>query len=449
VVTGISRRRYLGNAVAAVGGILAAGCGAQQLAPAEKVAPTGPRQALEIWRPGAKEDKPWGVTIDGVLMDFAASQSRWDVNIVYPGDGYEQKLTTQVVAGNPPAAFRGWVRSIQSMAPTSQLTALDAFVKNEKGFNLPDFWPAATAMSTYQGHLFGIPKTVQPQVLFYSRRRMREAGIDASKLPDTLEDWVLLGDKLFEKSGDAYAKVGFVPWIPGVNAPAFLPEFGADWFDAKNMKVTANTPECIACFEWHKSVADRYSPAAVDPFVAANNAAGWGRYSKTGAMHTGLVAIFQHAGWWLGSALEWMQPDLDLAYRPVPRAKNAKNPKASQMTGNEWMIPAGAPLQEGGWAVLKWMATEPVMLKLAIMDTLLPGRKSVTNAPEYAKQPFSKVWIEVAGNARPEDVHVSAALMTQRLNAALNDVLRGKQNAKDALDAVTREVQADLDSKRR
>jgi hypothetical protein len=39
--------------------------------------------------------------------------------------------------------------------------------------------------------------------------------------------------------------------------------------------------------------------------------------------------------------------------------------------------------------------------------------------------------------------------MTQRLNAALNDVIRGKQNAKDALDAVTREVQADLDSKKR
>ena len=441
-------RRYLAGAASAFAGFLAVACGGQAAAPA-KSEPSGPRQKLEIWRPGAKEDKPWGVTIDEVLMDFAKSQPKWDVEIIYPGDGYDQKITTQVVAGNPPAAFRGWVRSIQSMAPTSQLTPLDTFVKNEKGFKAEDFWPAAIAMSTYQGKLYGIPKTVQPQVLFYSRRRLREAGLDPNKLPDALEDWVLLGDKLFEKSGDSYAKVGFVPWIPGVNAPAFLPEFGADWFDAKNMKVTANTPECIACFDWHKAVADRYSPTSLDPFIAANNAGGWGRYAKTGAMHTGLVGIFQHAGWWLGSALEWMEKDLDLAYRPVPRAKNAKNPKASQMTGNEWMIPAGAPMQEGGWSVLKWMATEPVMLKLAIMDTLLPGRKSVTSHADYAKQPFSKVWIEVAANARPEDIHVSAALMTQRLNSALNDVIRGKQNAKDALDAVTREVQADLDSKKR
>jgi hypothetical protein len=73
----------------------------------------------------------------------------------------------------------------------------------------------------------------------------------------------------------------------------------------------------------------------------------------------------------------------------------------------------------------------------------------VTGNAEYTKQPWSKVWVETAEKARPEDIHVSAALMTQRLNAALNDVIRGRQNAKDALDAVTREVQADLDSKRR
>ena len=113
------------------------------------------------------------------------------------------------------------------------------------------------------------------------------------------------------------------------------------------------------------------------------------------------------------------------------------------------MIPAGAKLQEGGWAVLQWMGSEKVMLRLAVMDTLVPGRKSVTTNPEYARQPWSKVWVEVAEKARPEDIHVSASLMATRLNAALNDVIRGRQTAKDALDAVTREVQADLDSKKR
>jgi ABC-type glycerol-3-phosphate transport system substrate-binding protein len=243
--------------------------------------------------------------------------------------------------------------------------------------------------------------------------------------------------------------VGFVPWIPNVNALAFLPEFGADWFDAKNMKVRANTPEAIACFEWQKSVADRYGPSALEPFVAQYNPGGWGRYSKTGAMHTGLVGIWQQQGWWLGSALEWMQPDLDLGYRPMPVAKGARTAKLGTVTGNEWMIPTGAKHVEGGWEVLKWFATEPVALKMATMDTLLPGRKSVTASPEYQKLSFSKVWVEIADKGRPEDIFVSAALLTQRLNAALNDVIRGKQTAKDALDAVTRDVQADLDSKKR
>ena len=402
-----------------------------------------------MWRPGAQEDRPWGVTVDGVLREFGAAQTRWEVELAYPGADYEQKLTTQVVAGNPPAAFRGWVRSIQSMAPTDQLTALDPFVKGEKSFNIGDFWPTAIAMSSYQGKLYGIPKTFTPTVLFYSRKRLGEAGIDPSRLPGTLEDWAILGDKLFERSGDSYAKVGFVPWIPNTNALAFLPEFGADWFDAKEQKVRANTPEAIAAFEWHKAVADRYSPAALDPFVAANNAGGWGRYAKTGAMHTGLVAVWQNQGWWLGSALEWAAPDLDLGYRPMPLSKTARNGKAGTVTGNEWMIPAGAKPQEGGWALLKWMGSEKAMLTLSVMDTLLPGRKSVTASAEYARQPWSKVWIEVAEKARPEDVFTSAALLTQRLNGALNDVIRGRQNAREALEAVTREVQADLDSKKR
>ena len=295
------------------------------------------------------------------------------------------------------------------------MTALDDLVKRERGFNLPDFWPAAVAMSSFQGKLYGIPKTVTPTVLFYSKKRLREGGVDANRLPDTLEDWVALGDKLFEKAGDGYAKVGYVPWIPGANAQGYLPAFGAEWYDARTARVTANTPECVACLEWHKSVADHYSPAALDPFVAANNAGGWGRYAKTGAMHTGLVGVWAQQGWWMGSALEWAAPDLDLAYRPLPKARAARNPRASLLTGNEWMIPAGARLQEGGWAVLQWMGSEKVMLRLAVMDTLVPGRKSVTTNPEYARQPWSKVWVEVAEKARPEDIHVSASLMATRL----------------------------------
>jgi multiple sugar transport system substrate-binding protein len=445
---GATRRRYLATA-AALGGAAVAACGTAGTAGQEKPAATGPRQKIEVWRPGTPEDRPWGVTVDGVIADFSKSQERWEVELVYPGDQYAQKITTQVVAGSAPSAFRGWVSSIQAMAPSDQLMPLDNYVKNEKGFNVADFWPTAIAMSSYQGKLYGIPKTFTPTVLFYSRKRLREAGIDVNRLPDILEDWVAVGDKLFERSGDGYAKVGFIPWIPNVNALAFLPEFGADWFDAANMKVRANTPEAIAAFEWHKSVADRYSPTALDPFVAANNAGGWGRYSKTGAMHTGLVSIWQQQGWWLGSAMEWAAPDLDLAYRPMPAAKSARNPKLGTVTGNEWMIPAGAKHPEGGWALLKWMGGEKAMLTLSVMDTLLPGRKSVTTHAEYAKQPWSKVWIEVANKARPEDVFVSAALLTTRLNAALGDVIRGRQNAKDALDSVTREVQADLDSKKR
>jgi multiple sugar transport system substrate-binding protein len=442
-VQGVGQRIGLGLGL---GGLVAAACGPAR---EEGAAPAGPREKIEVWRPGAPDDKPWGVTVDGVIREFNAAQRRWEAEIVYPTADYDQKLTAQIVAGVPPAAFRGWVRSIQSMAPTDQLTPLDTFVKGEKAFNLADFWPTALAMSTYQGKLYGVPKTFTPTVLFYSRKRLREGGVDPTRLPTTLEDWVALGDKLFEKSGDAYSRVGFVPWIPNTSAPAYLPVFGADWFDAREQRVRANTPEVIAAFEWHKTVADRYSPAALDPFVAANNAGGWGRYSKTGAMHTGLVAAWQNQGWWLGSALEWAAPDLDLGYQPLPLARTARNGKLGTVTGNEWMIPAGAKPQEGGWALLRWMGSEKAMLTLSVMDTLLPGRKSVTANAEYAKQPWSKVWIEVADKARPEDIFASAALLTQRLNAALNDVLRGRQNARDSLEAVTREVQADLESRRR
>ncbi|MGH2352079.1 MAG: extracellular solute-binding protein [Chloroflexota bacterium] len=448
-MAGVTRRQYLGGAALTSGGLIVTGCAGPPAASPATGEPAAPRQTIEVWRPGAKEDKPWGVTVDEVLLELNQAQRRWEVEIIYPGAEYHKKITTQVVAGNPPAAFRGWVSSIQAMAPSEQVTALDGLAKAEKGFNLADFWPTAVALSSYQGKLYGIPTTFTPSVLFYSRGRLREAGIDPNRLPDTLQDWVALGDKLFEKSPEGYAKIGFVPHIPSVTAQAFLPSFGADWFDAKNMKVTANTPEAVACFEWVKSVADRYGVPALDAFADQHKANGWGRYAKNGAMHNGLVPIFQRAGWWMGSALEWGAPDLDLAYRPIPPAKGATRPQAGSVTGNEWMIPQGATPLEGGWAVLKWMGSEAVMLRMAIMDTLLPGRKSVTTHQEYAKQPWSKVWVEVAGNARPEDVFMSGAMLLQRLNAALNDVIHSKRAPKEALDDVTREVQADLDSKRR
>src|SRR5687768_15533240 len=131
-MTGATRRRYLATAGALGGTAAATACGTTR-APAENPAATGPRQKIEVWRPGTPEDRPWGVTVDGVIAEFGKAQERWDVELIYPGDMYEQKLTTQVVAGTPPAAFRGWVRSVQAMAPSDQLMPLDNYVKNEKG----------------------------------------------------------------------------------------------------------------------------------------------------------------------------------------------------------------------------------------------------------------------------------------------------------------------------
>ncbi len=448
---GCTRRWLLagGGWSALVGGLAA--CGRVAPSPPTAGGPAKERQPVEVWFVATAEDDPWGTTVTRLVNEFdQASQDYKPLITRVPM--IAQKVATSVAAGAGPDALRGGTSEMQNYPMAGIAQPLDPFIKGDKSFQPDDVYPAIKQLSTYQDKTYAVSETMIPQAFFLNRDRMRQVGMDVNKLPATLQDWEQAVPPLFTREGAGYRQIGWIPWIPvGQAATHYFAAWGAEWFDPKNEKVTANSPACVQVFEWFRGMAGRYGADAIVDFITRNNANQWGRYTANGPMYDGSIAIFNHSLWEYGSIRQYA-PKVDFQLIPMPLAKGATNGRPGVLVANFWFITTPAKNPKGGWEVLKWITVrKESVIALAQLDTLVPSRKSLATAKEFIDfAPWARLFAEeVVPKVKPDYIFASAALLNSQLQVALNNVYQGKAGTREALDDVVRTVQADLDSKKR
>jgi len=119
-----------------------------------------------------------------------------------PGDRAMEKLKSMVAAGNAPDVMSIHGASFIPMAANGSLLDLDPLIKEDKGFDLADFYPSLVEQCRYQGALYSLPRYTSVYVLFYNRDHFDAAGL---KYPDatwTWDDYLAAAQKLTVKSTD-------------------------------------------------------------------------------------------------------------------------------------------------------------------------------------------------------------------------------------------------------
>ncbi|WP_201304817.1 ABC transporter substrate-binding protein [Streptomyces sp. GS7] len=173
-MTDIGRRRLLaaGGGVA-LAGALAAGCGSNT---GRGGGGSGP--ALSQWyhqygEPGTRQ----------AVKRYAAAYKKADVTVQWrPGD-YDRQTAAALLTDAGPDVFEVNGPTLEQIqgGQVADLTDAVAPVRD-------DFHPAVLAPKIWQDRIWGIPQTVDTQLLYYRKSLLRDAGVQPPQTVDALVD---------------------------------------------------------------------------------------------------------------------------------------------------------------------------------------------------------------------------------------------------------------------
>jgi multiple sugar transport system substrate-binding protein len=373
------------------------------------------------------------------------------MHIIIPWGEIRNKVLAATAAGNPPDVYRGWAWIVGEDAPLGGLTDLTPYVDATPDINLDDFWPATLEQMKYQGRFYGMSISTMVQLFYYNKDRMREVGVDPDNVPTDLEDWEMIGDKLYEITDDGKIdRIGFCPLIPGANVQGWAATRGAELWDASTGTCIANDdknkPILVELFKWYKGYADRYGAEEIQAFITSYSSQGYGRNTPEGAYYNGRIGIWQLATWLYNDMKEY-GPDVDFDVAKVPSPKGVSG-KPCNLVANLYFVPAGCQNPAGGFAFANFMSSSPwVALNKAVPDSVTPSRRSNAMQPEVEA---AAPWIKIARDdilpfAWPEPAMPKWSFYSGQLADALNTVIWEDADPGQALDAAVEAAQREVD----
>lgn len=122
---------------------------------------------------------------ESIARMFEAANPGVTVQVEAYGDGYDEKLTAAMGAGDPPDVMYMWnfPAYAASLMPMEDLIARDA-----AEMDLADISPALMNISTIDGHTYGMPAGFTTQVVFYNKDMFAAAGIAEPQAGWTWDD---------------------------------------------------------------------------------------------------------------------------------------------------------------------------------------------------------------------------------------------------------------------
>ena len=352
--------------------------------------------------------------------------------------GAPEKTIAATAAGSPPdvGIFDRFV--IASFVAKDAFTPLTDLAKRD-GVTEKDYYPFAWNEAGYRGRLYALPFQTGIRGLYANVAHLREAGLRPDQLPRTMTELDQLAVRLSQQSGDGFSRVGFLPWAGNSHFYTWGWLFGGEFFDDRANRCTANHPKNVEAMTWVGSYAQRLGDARARAFQA-------GFVQAPGGGFGGGLVSFWHDTQALMDTLARTAPQLEydtLALPPAP----GQTKTSTWAGGFGYFVPRGVKDPEVGWHLARFLGGDEGELAWAQGTLVFPVRVNAARAPyfqERATDKRFKVFLDLLPVARSRPVTPVAQLMLDELNAAVEAVRQGTSLPKDALDAVTQKVNAEL-----
>jgi len=365
---------------------------------------------------------------------FNKSQSGVRVKAQFYGDADYglQKVLTAISGGKYPDIaflFGSFAANIAKSPKTLDLTKR----VREPAFAYNDIWPAARAAGVVDGKVIALPALVDNLALVYNKKLFKQAGVALPNARWTWADMERAAKKLTNPSkkqfGWAYVNDGSEDTV--WRYWAHLWEAGGDILTPDGKKAAFNSAAGV------KALTHLQTMVVKDKSVYLDS----GNDNYANVFNSGRIAMLFTGPWDLGSF-----PNVDYGVQILPADKNHQTIAGP----DNWVLfDNGKERSDAAWTFMKWLLSTKEHLNLALGTGQLPIRASEMRQPKYKlyvkKYKGIDTFVANLANARKSrPVTDKYPRISEAVGQAVQSVLLGKAEPKQALDEAARKVDATL-----
>jgi multiple sugar transport system substrate-binding protein len=337
-----------------------------------------------------------------------------------------QKLNTLAAGNQSPDVIMLGGEWVPVYAEQGVLQPLDPFIEKTPDFRKEDYLPAVMEGLSYEGQLWGLPKDVNVNVLYYNKSAFDEAGLDYPNADWTWDDLLAAAQALTKRSGGRTERYGFAapaPWT-------FIWQNGGEVFDSdiEPTRVRIDEPEAVEALAFYYGLSSEYHVSPTPAEVQQT--------PLTDLFAAGRLAMFQEGR---GPTIPFKSiRDFEWGIAPLPHQKV----RASILNWAGWCLSSQSKAPEAAWTFIRWLASEEGERIFVGGGNALPGVLSLVGDPDlgieeaftesmdyarpsFASSKFAQIYpvliSEVQGIATGEN---SVTEVTQRLTSKLNQILQ-------------------------
>ncbi len=393
------------------------------------------------------------------------------------------RFLVSVAGGQPPDMILFDRYAVSEWAARGAFTKLDPFLAREAAGTDPDAirpgnfyqscWEevAYTDPVTGDRGIYGVPERVDDRALFYNKDLLKRGGfVDAqgeARPPQTWDELSEMAVKLSEHNArGGITRLGFAPNYGNAWLYLYAWMKGGEFMSPDRRRVTLNTPPVVQALEWMTRVYDSLGGA---PAVYAFQSSA--QVGQLDPFISGKVALKIDGYWTFPDALAQYGNNLNygVAPPPMPTAEAAKGSRAaSWVSGWCYAIPETARNKQGGWELLKFLASQRSAEVIAEANRLQLASQGLVFVPTQNANRKINEWLYqqyIAGNPSiPPKVREGVQLLNTLLENSpirpvtpvgqllFNEQKRATENAifhklspQAALDDANQTVQRQLD----
>ncbi len=274
------------------------------------------------------------------------------------------------------------------------LVDLEPFAQADRAFHPEETWGfALDACRDGRGHLYGLPSTFTPYVMYYNRDLLERAGVALPHAGWTWEEFLDAArrttlDTDHDGRIDQYG-ISLTQWLQAV--VPWIWQNGGDLLDEPRTHSRLAEPEAVGAFQFLHRLLHEERVASFDASFA-------NQFSQ-GLFQAGKAAFYGPVGYWETyrfrsiDAFRW-----DVA--ALPRAKA----EATSVAMTVYVVPRTSRHPELAWQFLRELAGPEYQTRLARMGNGVPGLISIARSPEFLKPDVppesEQVFLDVLPHAR-------------------------------------------------
>ncbi len=356
-----------------------------------------------------------------------------------PYNEYQEKITTQMAAGNAPDIVYVEVNNFVDLYLRGVFEDLTPYCQKD-GLDLKGYYPGVLGRFSPGGKVYAIPQDTAPSgLMYYNRKFFREAGLPYPKAGWTWpEPFLSICQKLVQKDASGHVTRWAYIDAYGVQYENFLFSNGANYVDNTEhpTRMILDSPRALEAirFRWAMIQKDHVSP---DPSQI-----------QTFNLSAGQEEMFANGRAAMISSGIWQTPrflqNKDLDFDVVEFPGGPHGDRGWGTGGSGYALSKSSKRKDLAWMVLKEITSEASVSQLAGTGMIQPALMKLAQSDVFLKSPGPEhkgILLQMPARSHYEPFLPNwNEIYYGTLGPALDPVWLGRKKPVDAIPAVNQRI---------